>query len=86
MLVLGLFLIGPILVCTMIPGNQQNSSIWKVGKEGGKCNFLLFDAKWVASLKMIYVDLFSDQASIQLENKGDLSYFFKQDEVRCIYQ
>ena len=27
-----------------------DSSIWKVGKEGGKCNFLLFDDKWLASL------------------------------------
>ena len=33
---------------TLIPGNQQSSSIWKVGKEGGKCNFLLFDDKRVA--------------------------------------
>ena len=23
----------------------RSSSIWKVGKEGGKCNFLLFDDK-----------------------------------------
>ena len=36
-------LVSPI--CTLIPGNQQRSSIWKRGKEGGKCNFLLFNDK-----------------------------------------
>ena len=40
----GFFPMGPLWVCTLIPGNQQ-SSIWKVGKEGGKCKFLLFDDK-----------------------------------------
>ena len=37
----------------MIPVNQQSSSIWKVGKEGGKCNFLLFDDKWVPTLILV---------------------------------
>ena len=35
------FLEGPYRF--VLPENQQSSSIWKVGKEGGKCYFLLFD-------------------------------------------
>ena len=31
-------------------GKWQSSSMWEVGKEGGKCNFLLFDDKLVVSL------------------------------------